>query len=476
MLSKYPCSVWILLILCINYIGCDQLVGDVRDVDEKDRDLVEKMLVESLTQLKGEKNGTELNLVRIQSIKSQIVAGKLYKIVGEFTTKDNSIKKNCEVSLWHKAWSGFRQTMFNCDDATNYNVIKQSRKKRSAIGGPVDVEPDTLDELSKNITDSFGQLGASDASKQLKLKEVYGAQRKVVAGILYTVRAKVETNEGVKNCSIEVWEKPWIHFRRVTVNCGNGQKFEVIHDGSTPTKTMEQSATESNEQDESEIDDWDTLEIEGVDSATLFGQFKIRYGRFYKDAAEESLRYRIFQQNLYLIKQLKKFELGTGQYGLTDFADLTEDEYKMRTGLRPELRSNDNDIPNPPADIPDIVLPEAHDWRDHGAVTPVKNQGSCGSCWAFSVTGNIEGLNAIQTGKLVSLSEQELVDCDDVDSGCNGNYIFFILIQIKKIILLYLQVVCRTMPSNTLRNVVVWKPKAIIHIQHTSKNVHLIKH
>lgn len=427
MLSKYPCSVWILLILCINYIGCDQLVGDARDVDEEDKESVREMLIDSLKQLKGEENGIELNLVRMSSIKSQVVAGKKYTIQGEFATNDNSIKKKCNVSMWHKAWTGFRETSFNCDDATNYKVTKQSRRKRSVIGGPVDVEPDTLQELSKNITDSFGQLGASDASKQLTLKEVYGAQRKIVAGILYTVWAKVETNEGVKNCSIEVWEKPWIHFRRVTVNCGHGQQFEVVHDGTTPKKAASMDASEI-ESNESERDDWDSLDIEGVDSATLFGQYKRRFGRLYKDAAEEAMRYRIFQQNLYLIKQLRKFELGSGQYGLTDFADLTEAEYKMRTGLRPELRSNGNDIPNPPADIPDIVLPEAHDWRDHGAVTPVKNQGSCGSCWAFSVTGNIEGLNAIQSGKLVSLSEQELVDCDDVDSGCNGNWQYFKLL------------------------------------------------
>lgn len=60
------------------------------------------------------------------------------------------------------------------------------------------------------------------------------------------------------------------------------------------------------------------------------------------------------------------------------------------------------------------------DWRDENAVTPVKNQGSCGSCWAFSTIGGLEGVYAIQTGNLVSFSEQQLVDCSTANSGCNG--------------------------------------------------------
>ncbi|XP_042910220.1 cathepsin L [Parasteatoda tepidariorum] len=151
----------------------------------------------------------------------------------------------------------------------------------------------------------------------------------------------------------------------------------------------------------------------------LFDDFIARHGKEYKDEREKMGRFKVFQENLKKIKFLNDHEKGTARYGLTHFADWTGEEFKRNAlGLRPDLMDA-NEMP-PSAEIPKISIPDSFDWRDKKIITEVKNQQQCGSCWAFSTTGNIEGQWALKKKALVSLSEQELVDCDKVDQGCNG--------------------------------------------------------
>ncbi|KAA8546017.1 hypothetical protein F0562_020532 [Nyssa sinensis] len=157
-----------------------------------------------------------------------------------------------------------------------------------------------------------------------------------------------------------------------------------------------------------------------------FSLFKRRFGKSYATQKEHDYRFGVFKANLRRAARHQKLD-PSAIHGVTQFSDMTPVEFRRNhLGLkRLRLPADANKAPI----LPTKDLPTDFDWRDHGAVTAVKNQGSCGSCWSFSTTGALEGANFLATGKLVSLSEQQLVDCDhecdpdepgSCDSGCNG--------------------------------------------------------
>ncbi|VDL99111.1 unnamed protein product [Schistocephalus solidus] len=128
---------------------------------------------------------------------------------------------------------------------------------------------------------------------------------------------------------------------------------------------------------------------------------------------------KIWQHNQLFKKDESSFEMG-----INEFSDMNLEEFRTRLGYNASLRLKGGDLPHFRylARQLDTPLPESHDWRSQGLVTPVKNQGRCGSCWAFSTTGSIEGQLKRKSGQLVSLSEQQLVDCSTNynNLGCNG--------------------------------------------------------
>ncbi|XP_013369512.1 PREDICTED: cathepsin F [Chinchilla lanigera] len=151
---------------------------------------------------------------------------------------------------------------------------------------------------------------------------------------------------------------------------------------------------------------------------SVFKDFVATYNRTYESKEEAQWRLSIFTRNMVLAQKIQALDRGTAQYGVTKFSDLTEEEFRT-IYLNPLLQEKSGKKMRPAKAVGDPAPPE-WDWRKKGAVTKVKNQGMCGSCWAFSVTGNVEGQWFLNRGTLLSLSEQELLDCDKVDKACMG--------------------------------------------------------
>ncbi|XP_037051702.1 digestive cysteine proteinase 3-like [Bradysia coprophila] len=173
------------------------------------------------------------------------------------------------------------------------------------------------------------------------------------------------------------------------------------------------------------------------DGAKTIGwdDFVLVFNKTYADNSAKAYRQQIFLQNQQIIRTHNSlYDQGGSTYSLAFniFGDWTFTEYLSIMGFFPSQQSKDDfaaaalyDLSNVPAG--DLrgkrsTTPETKDWRIDGAVTPIKNQQSCQSCWAFSAVGALEGLFFRKNGRLTSFSEQQLVDCSKKNHGCNKGY------------------------------------------------------
>lgn len=161
-----------------------------------------------------------------------------------------------------------------------------------------------------------------------------------------------------------------------------------------------------------------------------FEEWAIANGKKYTSPDERAMRFTIFSQSLQRVRSHNaKYEAGEKSYflALNRFSDLTFQEKSVVFGAkRPNQPAADLSLPPPP---PLAIIPDSVDWRSAGKVPPIKDQGQCGSCWAFSAVGAMESAQAIannftwpQTGENIGYSEMEVVDCTPDCFGCQGGW------------------------------------------------------
>jgi C1A family cysteine protease len=149
-----------------------------------------------------------------------------------------------------------------------------------------------------------------------------------------------------------------------------------------------------------------------------------RHGKQYSTMEEYLLREYNFNKNAFAIEKRNSLPDRTAKLGLNQFADISQEEFSSRYlgGYKQRSQMLRGEVKAYESYNPLVSLPAAVDWVAEGAVTGVKNQGQCGSCWSFSTTGAVEGAWFLAGNPLTSLSEQQLVDCSTAqgNQGCNG--------------------------------------------------------
>ena len=156
-----------------------------------------------------------------------------------------------------------------------------------------------------------------------------------------------------------------------------------------------------------------------------FLEFKKDYNKTYVNQTDYWHRYDIFSKNYVMINEFNNNKTNTYTLGINQFADMTYQEFSDKFLMKKKfINSGKKEKNNLKFNLKNLNIPESIDWRSRNFVSNVKNQEACGSCWAFSAVGAIEGQNANKTGKLESYSEQNLVDCsyDYGNEGCDGGW------------------------------------------------------
>ncbi|XP_066259509.1 uncharacterized protein [Euwallacea similis] len=360
--------------------------------------------------------------VNILESSTQVVAGRLQKIKAEIalsncsksnvsesdhcTKLEGTPSRICTFFIWDKPWVNFTQTRVNCEGEAEQTF----RSKREVVGHqyiPVGrMFEHEKGELYRNVQ-NVARKAMQQFFKKMGSKRVFTIE--YVTGVFSfrfnsdaegdVVIAKISSCLDMLceslTCAITIQDQ---------LDILRGAKYTIKCDTVDQKYTFRETVKYESEKERKQA----------------FGSFVKKFNKTYKSKEEYKYRLKVFGDNVNKIARLNEMEIGTAEYGITQFADLTEEEFSKSHGYRPDLRT-DNELPFSQASIPDIVaIPKEFDWRTKGAVTEVKNQEACGSCWAFSVTGNVEGQYAIKHGKLLEFSEQELVDCDKIDQGCDG--------------------------------------------------------
>merc|ERR1712048_38121 len=148
-------------------------------------------------------------------------------------------------------------------------------------------------------------------------------------------------------------------------------------------------------------------------SEHAFFRFIAEHNRQYATRGEYHHRLHHFSKYLEFVEEHNSQNGNTWTVGINQFADYTPEERRAMNGYKAELKKK-----NPVAKLNTSNLADSMDWRDK--LPAVKNQAQCGSCWAFSAVGAMEGAHYKATGQVISLSEEQLVQCSTVNSGCNG--------------------------------------------------------